>query len=350
MADLHDDIFDNTHFERGEYNVRRIKSFYQKLIEDIVKLISLGQIDTTKLFSFKDYPQLQPQVDKLFEGFTKNVSAEMFNQFEKSWKSGEKKQSALVNEIASKINLPTEKVKEYINPNSEALKAFQNRKIDGLRLSDKVWKLSEQFKKEIELGLDIGIGEGKSAAKLARELKANLTDPDRLFRRVRDKHGNLVLSKNAKAYKPGQGVYRSSYKNAERLTRTENNIAYHEANFQKMQQFDFVKGIRIKLSNNPNHCPFCEAMAGEYPTDFKFWGWHPQCRCTVITILKTWAEMEKDNERIFAGLKPLEPADAITKLPPQFTSWITENKQKIENAKSKPYFILINEDKVSHLL
>ncbi|MDF2931229.1 MAG: hypothetical protein K0R36_560 [Chryseobacterium sp.] len=350
MANLHDDSFDLNHFNRNEYNVGRIKVFYRNVIEDIVRLISLGRIDVTKLFSFKDYPDLKRSVDMLFEQFTKNVSIEMNTQIEKSWKYGEKKQADLVNRVASKLDLPTQKVKEYLNPNTEALKAFRNRKSDGLNLSDRVWKLSNQFKKEIELGLDLGIGEGKSAAKLARELKSNLTEPDRLFRRIRDKHGNLILSQNAKAYNPGQGVYRSSYKNAERLTRTENNIAYHEANFQKMQQFDFVKGIRIKLSNNPNHCPFCEAMAGEYPKDFKFWGWHPQCRCTVITILKTWAEMEKDNERIFAGLKPLEPADVITKLPDQFTSWITENKQKIQNAKSKPYFILNNQEKVSHLL
>lgn len=344
MADLHDDIFDNAHFERGEYNVRRIKSFYQKLIEDIVKLISLGQIDTTKLFSFKDYPQLKPQVDKLFEGFTKNVSAEMFNQFEQSWKYGEKKQSALVNEIASKINLSKEKVKEYLNPNKEALNAFQNRKIDGLRLSDKVWKLSEQFKKEIELGLDIGIGEGKSAAKLARELKANLTDPDRLFRRVRDKHGNLVLSKNAKAYKPGQGVYRSSYKNAERLTRTENNIAYHEANFQKMQQFDFVKGIRIKLSNNPNHCPFCEAMAGEYPKDFKFWGWHPQCYSddTEVMTNNGWKLFKdlKEDDLIFS----LNPEDKTPHYVRYLKSYKYQREGKMINFHNANLDLLVTPD------
>lgn len=350
MANLHDDSFDLNHFNRNEYNVSRIKAFYRNVIDDIVRLIVLGQIDVTKLFSFKDYPDLKRSVDVLFEQFTKNVSIEINNQIEKSWKYGEKKQADLVNRVASKLDLPKQKVKEYLNPNTEALKAFRNRKSDGLNLSDRVWKLSNQFKKEIELGLDLGIGEGKSAAKLARELKSNLTEPDRLFRRIRDKHGNLVLSKNAKAYNPGQGVYRSSYKNAERLTRTENNIAYHEANYQKMQQFDFVRGIRIKLSNNPNHCPFCEAMAGDYPKDFKFWGWHPNCRCTVITLLKTWEEMEKDNTRILQGLKPLEASNVVKELPQQFTSWVSENKDKIERARSKPYFIKFNQEKISHLL
>lgn len=46
---------------------------------------------------------------------------------------------------------------------------------------------------------------------------------ERLYRRVRGADGKLHLSKAAKAYHPSQGVYRSSYKNAMRLTRTECN-------------------------------------------------------------------------------------------------------------------------------
>ncbi|RKT01092.1 hypothetical protein [Chryseobacterium defluvii] len=342
MANLHDDNFDSKHFRRGEYNVRRINSLYKKLIDEITSLQSIGRIKATKLFSFSDYPDLDKSANKLFEQFTKNVTAELFAQVEQSWKFAEAKQTDFINKIASKLNLSKERVKEYTNPNKEALKAFKNRKENGMNLSDRVWKLSDQFRIEIELGLDVGIGEGKSAAKLARELRSNLNDPDRLFRRVRDKHGNLVLSKAAKAYHPGQGVYRSSAKNAQRLTRTENNMAYHEANYQKYQEFDFVVGIQIKLSNNPNHCPFCEAMAGEYPKDFKFIGWHPMCRCTSITILKTWEEMERDNQLIWDGKEPLGSVNEVKEVPKAFSSWIQDNKDKIENAKVKPYFIRDN--------
>ncbi|MBW8524276.1 hypothetical protein K0U91_03475 [Chryseobacterium chendengshani] len=91
-------------------------------------------------------------------------------------------------------------------------------------------------------------------------------------------------------------------------------------------------------------------MAGEYPKDFKFWGWHPNCRCTVITLLKTFEEMEKDNTRILQGLKPSEPDDVVKELPSQFTSWVSDNKNKIERARSTPYFIKNNQDKLSPLL
>jgi hypothetical protein len=125
----------------------------------------------------------------------------------------------------------------------EALKAFQERKINGLGLSDRVWNYSRQLKGELELGIDIALGEGRSAAQLSRDLRQYLQNPDKLFRRVKDKHGILHLSKNAQKYHPGPGVYRSSYKNAMRLTRTEINMAYRVADYEKYQQLDFVTGI-----------------------------------------------------------------------------------------------------------
>ncbi|GGE14040.1 MULTISPECIES: hypothetical protein [Sphingobacterium] len=67
----------------------------------------------------------------------------------------------------------------------------------------------------------MGIKEGRSAAQMARDHKQYLAEPDRLFRRIRNFDGKLVLSKAAMEYNPGQVVYRSSYKNAMRLARAE---------------------------------------------------------------------------------------------------------------------------------
>jgi len=90
--------------------------------------------------------------------------------------------------------------------NLDALKTFQARKVNGMDLSQRVWKYTGQYKEQIECGLDVGLGEGRSAQQLSRDLRQNLVDPDRLFRRVRDKWGNLQLSKAAAAFHPGQGI------------------------------------------------------------------------------------------------------------------------------------------------
>jgi hypothetical protein len=131
-----------------------------------------------------------------------------------------------------------------------------------MNLSQRVWKYVGQYKDQIELGLDVGLGEGRSAQQLSRDLRQNLQDPDRLFRRVRDKHGNLVLSKAAKAFHPGQGVYRSSYKNAMRLTRSEINMAYRESDWLRLQQLDFVVGFEVHRSNHEPlfKCDLCSRL------------------------------------------------------------------------------------------
>lgn len=171
-----------------------------------------------------------------------------------------------------------------------------------------------------------------------------------LFRRVRDEHGVLHLSQRAKAYHPGQGVYRSSYKNARRLTSTETNIAYRTADHLHRQDLDFVVGIKVQLSNNHtlNGEPFvdiCDHLQGDYPKDFKFVGWHPHCRCFVTNIFKTEEERREDLRRMLRGEAPI-PAEQsknyVADVPDAFKGWCRLNAGRVERAKSLPYFIKDN--------
>ena len=84
---------------------------------------------------------------------------------------------------------------------------------------------------------------------------------------------------------PRQGVYRSSYKNALRLTATENNMAYRTADHERWNDLDFVIGMEIKLSGNHPIEDICDEMCGVYPKTFKFVGWHPFCRCYAVPKL-----------------------------------------------------------------
>lgn len=195
------------------------------------------------------------------------------------------------------------------------------------------------------MGLDIGIRSGRSADELSRDLRQYLKQPDKLFRRVRDEHGQLQLSKRAKAYHPGRGVYRSSYKNARRLAATETNIAYRTSDHIRWQQMDFVVGIEIHLSNNHtlNGKPFkdiCDELAGRYPKDFKFTGWHSQCRCFATSILKTQDEIDRDTHRILNG-EPVdgESVNTVKDVPQEFKDWLTDNNERLGRASSIPYFL-----------
>ena len=126
-------------------------------------------------------------------------------------------------------------------------------------------------------------------------------------------------------------------------------------------KLDFIVGIEIRLSNN-HTCrgrdgkphPFydiCDELAGKYPKEFKFTGWHPHCRCIATTILKTEAEMEADDEAILRGKEPSDPGEsenAVTELPDNFTRWVEENQDRIARATSLPYFLRDNESLIGN--
>lgn len=242
-----------------------------------------------------------------------------------------------------------------------------------------MWQYTDQFKDEIEMALDLGIKEGKSATSMSMDVRQYLQNPNMLFRRVRDKRGLLQLSKRAKAFHPGQGVYRSSYKNARRLTATENNIAYRTADYLRYQQMDFVVGIQICLSNNhtvllqpgettadptqqradgspkanavKHLVDICDDLQGRYPKDFKFTGWHPHCRCHVITILKSKDEIKRDIKRLANGeTVDNTSVNEVTELPKNFTEWVQNNEERLKGRATLPYFIKDNQRQVNGIL
>lgn len=105
---------------------------------------------------------------------------------------------------------------------------------------------------------------------------------------------------------------------------TETNIAYRTSDHLRWQQMDFVVGIEIKLSNNHTVngmllTDICDTLKGRYPKDFKFVGWHPHCRCHVVTVLKTEKEMMRDTQRILNGEQPLKGSvNTIKSVPSAF--------------------------------
>ncbi len=334
---------------------------------DFLSNSQLHDIDPEKVFAFADYQSTRKRLDKMLEKLKSGIQEAIERGIRSEWDLANEKNDALCDDTLGKATvarLSQQQHERYYNRNNEALEAFLKRKRAGMNLSDRVWLYTKQFKEEIELGLDIGIRSGRSADEMSRDIRAYLKNPDKLFRRVRNEHGQLVLSKRAAAYHPGRGVYRSSYKNARRLAATEVNIAYRTSDHERWQQLDFVVGIHVLLSNNHtlNGRPFfdiCDELSGKnandkrgrYPKDFKFTGWHPLCRCHVISILKTDEELVEDNRRILAGKEPSsESVNTVKKLPDEFTGWVKDNTDRIKRAKTMPYFIKDNEKAVKKIM
>ncbi|RZJ86081.1 MAG: hypothetical protein EOO20_19015, partial [Chryseobacterium sp.] len=343
---INDARFEKQHLSRIEKYAEKVEAIYLSAIEEYAKLgSSIKNVNPNKLFNFNDYPQTKEKLNKIINDTYGNVFATIKNGIDDEWKFSGEKNDAIVKAVLGKSRLSKADIEEYGNRNVDALAAFQKRK-DGpkrLGLSDRIWNYANDQRTEVEFALDLGIGEGQSAADIARTLKTHLKDPSNLFRRVRNKHGGLVPSKAMAAYNPGTGVYKSSFKNALRVTRTETNMAYRAADHERWNQLDFVVGIEIRLSNNPNHCKLCEALAGKYPKEFKFVGWHPQCRCHAISILKTAEEIDREEKALFSGNSDNSGGDSdnsINDVPPNFKEWVDINKDR--EGKNKPFWVKDN--------
>lgn len=254
-------------------------------------------------------------------------------------------------DILKQINELRQRAEKYHTDRSTEARDYYLQKRNGLSLSDRVWNIANQMLTEIDIMVQNAIKEGKSASDLAGELKHYLKEPARLFRRVRNpKTGELEWSKAAKDYHPGRGVYRSSYKNAMRLARTETNIAYRYAEWQSFQHNFMIKGFEIRLSNSGNSCPVCEELAGIYPKWFLWTGWHPQCMCHMIPVQISREDlMERFWLRREGRLEEWRPS-YYEELPEHFTEYLSNNSVRITSAEKLPYWLEDNWERLKEYL
>ena len=338
------------HYRETEAYAQAVQSLYDKATLAITRAAARGKIDPDTPFSFDMYPSVQKEMQRITEQLAERVTVVIESGSKKQWLFACDKNDAFISSIMDTSKVSKARLKKMQDRNLDALAAFQGRKVDGMNLSQRVWKYVGQFKDQLENALDVGLGEGRSADELSRDVRQNLNDPNRLFRRVRDKRGNLVLSKRAAAFHPGRGVYRSSYKNAMRLTRSEINMAYRESDWQRWQSLDFVVGFEIHRSNHEPlcKCDTCAKLVGRYPKTFKFKGWHPQCMCYATPILmdeETFDENELgDLKAALRGTtyKHQQAKNAVSDVPDGFKAWVKDHVEAQKGWASTPYFIKDN--------
>ena len=215
---------------------------------------------------------------------------------------------------------------------AHSLSAFETLKNDidanGFKLSDRVWNITQQTKSQLEFYLDSGVVAGRNANGISSDIRQILQNPQKRFRRIRNEKGELVLSQPMKNYHPGQGVYRSAYKNALRTSATTTNIAYRSADYERWSKQDFILGIEVHRSaNNRGPCKICDAMVGKYPKTFKFTGFHPFCICFATPIT-----MEPEDFADFLLNDTVPQGQTITDIPQAAKDFVCENKDGFQSA------------------
>ncbi|WP_291095499.1 hypothetical protein, partial [Empedobacter sp. UBA7252] len=234
-------------------NLQQIEKLFQKYISKVISFYQLNEnIDLDTLT-----PQLKKEIEKLTKQLAIDLENKINSATKEQWMLSQGTATKFVETYfdINKLNKATQDI--FRNNNLDNYLQARKSRLNQFKLSDRVWNYSKQFETNIIDSLEIALKNGDSAQVLARDIKQYLNEPEKLFRRVRDVKGQLHLSKNAQAYNPGQGVYRSAHKNALRLASTEINTYYKESENQRWQSMDFVVGFEIKRSNNKFDCSVC---------------------------------------------------------------------------------------------
>lgn len=122
-----------------------------------------------------------------------------------------------------------------------------------------------------------------------------------------------------------------SKSNKQKLTDNVNRN-YRNSDITRYNELDFVVGYEIKRSNNCDKgCSLCKAGSGKYPKNFNWTGWHDDCKCHIISVLTTDAEMDRMTDYILAGkdTSTFKSRRTVYDIPASLKSYFNENKESI---------------------
>lgn len=352
---------------------RKITALYGSTYKYAAQLAQVrAAVNSGQEFTWQENPAAAKAIEQRLNAVANTLDGQLSKATAKSYSLGQASTEHALTKALGKDKATKQEVEDI---NADAAAEMRRRGADGhtyytqkrggVTISDKVWNITESTKLEIEIAIQNAALEGHSADDLARTIQQYLEHPERLFRSVRVKDpvtgewtGEYRMSKAAQQCHPGQGVYRSSYKNALRLARTELTQAYRRAEWESYQDNPLITGYRIELSNNHTTTvvtkkgrrvehlrDICDEMAGtQYPKTFLWTGWHPQCRCRMVPITITTDDFkERVKARHRGKLDEWKPKEQTTEMPAAFTKWVDENKHRWQQpGHAAPFFIRDN--------
>lgn len=307
----------------------RVRNIYDRLNEKAAMLVESVGYDGSVEFSFADYPETKRDLQLLQRQFVGDMQSLIYSGTSSEWKRSNLLQDLVANKALKyyRAQVAVKKFKHYYQANSDQLKAFQRRTERGLNLSEKLWNQSQVYKDSLEATISTAIEKGMSAVTLSKRISKYLNDWPSLQADYQEKFGKAT------------NCYDCEYRSI-RLARNEINIAYRTAEQLRWQQFDFILGYKIKLSGSHPARDICDDMVGDYPKEFKFVGWHPNCLCYTVPIVMSEEEYWSDSRENSPNL--------VTAPPENFGKWMDKatNLERIGKASERgtlPYWLRDNE-------
>lgn len=257
---------------------KNLKSINEKIHQEIVYLRSSMRIwchaairDAAKMGFRHMGDALAPIFKHNAEAYEQAVVAGRA-LFEAKLVFGLKKDFARRNRYGLAASLSTAK---WSDAQGRVVRAVTKQSLTGLNPSERIWDLTTRAEQDLKRIVANGMGAGDHPSVIARKLKKYIS-PD-------------VTDASKLGIEPGLGIYRSPYKNALRLTRTEMMNSYTKATLTFTNDKAWVVGYQINLSrvhDQSDQCdenaaggPYSKAQAEELVPA------HPHCMCLITPII-----------------------------------------------------------------
>lgn len=326
--------------KRLAHYVALVESLYDKYNLEAAKIALNTGYEGDGEFHFDDDAVSKKLIRDVQQSFVDDMQSIIYSGITKEWRESNRIQDLIADKVLSfydVTNKKGEKYRRYYQADSGAYMAFNARRDRGLNLSKNLWSQAEDYKTALEETISLGIQKGTSAVTLSKKISQYLKDFDKIREDYTEKFGKASRVKNCE--------YRSM-----RLARSEINMAYRTAEQERWKRMDFILGYEIKLSKAHKHEDICDCLAGQYPKDFKWTGWHPNDMCHAVPIIMSdeefWGFDEDGND--------VETSPSyVDDVPLGMKQWVISHKGYIKEATDRgtlPYFYGQNTETLSKYL
>lgn len=271
-------------------------------------------------FKFAEHRYAKKEIDDMFSDFVSEIGSFVKKQqkmrFFEANKIADKTESIVkefYKEGKNRSHIPVEYAMR-----TDVLSAFQNRRDNGMGLSERLWRLQGDYRTAIEDAISVAIRKGQGPVALAHRITKYLQEYDSLNAEYKKKFNTARKAKDC-------------HYAAMRLAFTEIQMAYRTAEQHRWLEMDEVVGMRIRTHGSKHkNIDMCDELAGDYPKSFMWLGWHPMCHCYAVPIFRD--EGKKDGGEVSA-------------LPSNMKDWVDGNIWRIAGAEERgtmPYFLRDN--------
>lgn len=265
--------------------LRKYRIVYRRAIGEINNLIISSNVSTVPGLG-----RLIKKVERRIEALSRKLSRSAKASIGKGLKTGMLEAKASMEFIGgplrqgAKIGLKVEVFQRVWKA------AFKKLLIstDGIELSRRIWDMHQISMVGIRKVIAQGYMDGLSVGAITKQIKGFLLLPDVDMR-------TRYWKEWFKAHPPGRGVYRSAYKNMDRLLTTEVDRAYRQGTAEYAKKKVWAQGIQWHRIAGHGVCSTGECDeyqeqdlygmgAGVYPPDALPIS-HPLCQCYITIVI-----------------------------------------------------------------